>query len=172
MAFIAITPPGQAQGELADVYRRIAGARGAVAMVHQAQSLNPRVMAAHLDLYKAIMFQPSSLSRAEREAIGVAVSEANSCAYCVAHHHEALARLGGPPINPALLDWARRLARTPEDAGADDVARLRELGYDDRAILDTVLTVAYFSFVNRLVLGTGIELEPGFEQSCDPEFRG
>jgi AhpD family alkylhydroperoxidase len=172
MSFIATISPERAQGELAGLYERIAGARGAIAMVHQVQSLNPRVMAAHLDLYKAVMFQASPLTRAQREAIGIAVSEANGCAYCAAHHAEALARLGGPPVDPALLDWARRLARAPEHAGAADVALLRGLGLDDRAILDAVLTVAYFCFVNRLVLATGAQLEPGFEASCGPDFAG
>jgi len=40
----------------------------------------------------------------------------------------------------------------------------------DRAILDAVLTVAYFSFANRLVMGLGLALEPGFEETCRPEI--
>ncbi|MGH9162253.1 MAG: carboxymuconolactone decarboxylase family protein, partial [Vicinamibacteraceae bacterium] len=86
MAFITSIPPTQADADLADVYRHITASRGGVAAVHQAQSLNPQVLRAHLELYKAIMFQPSPLTRAQREAIGVAVSRANGCAYCVAHH--------------------------------------------------------------------------------------
>ena len=44
-------------------------------------SLNPRAMRAHLTLYRAIMFDDSGLSRAEREAIGVFVSALNDCHY-------------------------------------------------------------------------------------------
>jgi len=57
MAHITIVDPASATGELADLYTRIASARGGVADVHQVQSLNPRAMAAHLDLYRAILFQ-------------------------------------------------------------------------------------------------------------------
>jgi alkylhydroperoxidase family enzyme len=44
-------------------------------------SLNPEALAAHLELYRTIMFGRSGLSRAEREAIGVWVSAANDCQY-------------------------------------------------------------------------------------------
>ncbi|MPY89473.1 MAG: peroxidase [Luteitalea sp.] len=170
MAFITITPPEQSEGDLADVYRRVAASRGGVAAVHQVQSLNPRVLSAHLDLYHAIMFQPSPLSRAQREAIGVAVSRANGCAYCVAHHGETYARLGSPPVEPRLLLWAKRLAREPERASAADIDELRTLGLEDRAILDAIQTVAYFSYVNHLVLATGLHLEEDFEATCRPEL--
>jgi alkylhydroperoxidase family enzyme len=44
-------------------------------------SLNPEALAAHLALYRTIMFGSSGLSRAEREAIAVCVSAANDCHY-------------------------------------------------------------------------------------------
>jgi AhpD family alkylhydroperoxidase len=169
MPFIETVGPAEAEGALAEIYRRIAGARGAVAAVHQVQALNPAALEAHFELYKAIMFQPSPLGRATREAIAVAVSEANGCAYCVAHHREALDRLGGGARDPALLEWARRLARSPESASAADIEALRRLGLTDRAILDAILTVAYFSYVNRLVLATGLELEPDYRATCGSE---
>jgi len=168
MAWIATVPPEEATGELAALYQRIAGARGGVADIHQVQSLNPRVLAAHFEHYKALMFQPSSLSRAQREALAVAVSRANGCAYCEGHHSAALAQLpdGSIPLDPRISAWAERLARHPETSTAADIELLRAAGLDDRAILDAVLTVAYFSFVNRLVLATGLSLEPGFEVTC------
>ncbi|MDP8956438.1 MAG: carboxymuconolactone decarboxylase family protein [Actinomycetota bacterium] len=44
-------------------------------------STNREALEAHLLLYRTIMFGPSGLSRAEREAIGVCVSAANDCHY-------------------------------------------------------------------------------------------
>ncbi len=70
--------PADATGELKALYDRIAGARGGVAQIHQAQSLNPKALAAHFELYKTIMFQASPLTRADREALAVVVSRANS----------------------------------------------------------------------------------------------
>ncbi|MGE3885498.1 MAG: carboxymuconolactone decarboxylase family protein [Vicinamibacterales bacterium] len=169
MAWIETIAPARAQGDLAEMYRRIAGARGGVADIHQVQSLNPRVLAAHFEHYKAIMFQPSPLSRAQREALAVAVSRANGCEYCVGHHATALAQLPPDPLDPRLEAWAARVARTPEQCSAADLEELRAIGLSDRAILDAILTVAYFSFANRLVLATGLALEAGYEATCRPE---
>lgn len=44
-------------------------------------SLNREALAAHVRLYRAIMFGESPLSRVEREALAVAVSAANDCHY-------------------------------------------------------------------------------------------
>jgi len=44
-------------------------------------SLNAEALEAHVALYRVLMFGPSGLSRAEREAIAVAVSAADDCHY-------------------------------------------------------------------------------------------
>lgn len=164
--------PSEATGDLKELYDRIGGVRGGVAQIHQAQSLNPKILAAHFELYKALMFQSSPLSRADREAIAVVVSRANSCEYCAAHHGAALNLLGTESsLPPTVFEWAARLARTPEAVSTADVAVLRSAGLSDRAILDAVLTVAYFSFANRLVMGLGLALEDGFEATCRPDLE-
>lgn len=169
--WIQSVPPSAADGELKEIYDRIGGARGGVAAIHQAQALNPRVLATHFELYKALMFQPSPLTRGDREALAVAVSQANGCEYCAAHHGAALQQLGAGSSLPAqVFEWAERLARTPEAVSAADITTLREAGLSDRAILDAVLTVAYFSYANRLVMGLGLSLEEGFEATCRPDL--
>ncbi len=79
MARVKTIAPDEAEGELAEIYARLGGAR--VANILSVQSLNPPALAAHLELYRAIMFGPSPLSRAEREAVAVAVSATNGCHY-------------------------------------------------------------------------------------------
>jgi AhpD family alkylhydroperoxidase len=102
----------------------------------------------------------------------VAVSKANACEYCVAHHGAALAQLGRrSTLSAEVLEWAARLTRTPERIGSGDVQVLRNAGLSDRAILDAVLTVAYFAYANRLAMGLGLALEPGFEATCRPEIE-
>jgi AhpD family alkylhydroperoxidase len=118
------------------------------------------------------MFQPSPLSRADREALAVTVSRANSCQYCAAHHDAALAQLGTEStLPPQVHEWAARLARTPEAVSEADIQMLRAAGLSDRAILDAVLTIAYFSYANRLVMGLGLALESGFEATCRPDLN-
>ncbi len=163
--------PAESTGDLRELYERIGGARGGVAQIHQAQSLNPNVLATHFELYKAVMFLPSPLTRADREALAVTVSRANSCEYCAAHHGAALDQLGEEStLPPQVFEWAARLARAPETVSEPDVAMLRAAGLSDRAIFDAVAMIAYFSFANRLVMALGLTLEPGFESTCRPEL--
>ena len=57
-----------------------------------------------------------------------------------------------------LCDFAKRLSLTPsEDFGL--VEKLKTLDFSDAAILDATLVIAYFNFVNRIVLGLGVNLE-------------
>jgi len=65
-----------------------------------------------------------------------------------------------------LLLWASRAARDPAACCEADISGLRECGFDDRAILDATLTVAYFSFVNRIVLLLGVGLEEHYGRTC------
>jgi uncharacterized peroxidase-related enzyme len=183
MAWIETVAPDHAEGELAELYRAIGSARGGVADVHRVQSLNPRALKAHLEIYKAVVFARSPLGRKARERIAVVVSASNRCAYCVAHHSEALRQLGEssevvdslgrgeipvslPEADRALLRWAATTATEPSRSDEADIAELRRLDYDDRAILDAALTIAYFSFVNRLVLLLGVEVEDDYQTTC------
>lgn len=59
----------------------------------------------------------------------------------------------------ALLRYADKLTLTPSRVTPEDVAALREVGLDDRAIHDACAIVAYFAFVNRIADGLGVELE-------------
>ena len=63
------------------------------------------------------------------------------------------------PADRSMLDYAARLTRTPGEVTAADAERLREAGFDDRAIHDICAVTAYFAFVNRLADGLGVELE-------------
>ena len=59
----------------------------------------------------------------------------------------------------AMLDYAARLTREPWAMGEQDVKKLRDSGFDDRAVLDICQITAYYAYVNRLADGLGVELE-------------
>ena len=63
------------------------------------------------------------------------------------------------PADRAMLDYAVKLTRSPQDIGQDDARRLREVGFDDRGIHDICAITAYFAFVNRIADGLGVQLE-------------
>jgi uncharacterized peroxidase-related enzyme len=71
----------EASGELRGHYDAAIKRAGKVYNIVKAMSLNPAVLAASMDLYRAIMFGPSELTRAERELLAVVVSCANDCHY-------------------------------------------------------------------------------------------
>jgi alkylhydroperoxidase family enzyme len=80
-AWIETTGPAEADGLLAEVYSAIAGRSGSVANILRCQSLHPEALREHYILYRTLMFSRGALSRADREAIAVAVSAANGCHY-------------------------------------------------------------------------------------------
>ena len=72
---------GEATGELKREYDAAIARAGKVFNIVKAMCLRPGVLGRSIDLYKAIMFGPSELSRAERELLAVVVSRANDCHY-------------------------------------------------------------------------------------------
>jgi len=186
MPFIHLLDPDEAEDgtELAEFYERVAGKRGNVANVHQLASLHPPLGEAHLDLYMSLMYdREAGLDRRRREMIGVAVSRANDCEYCVTHHREALDSYEDdeklvdalaenpdtadlPDTDRALVDYALKITRKPASITAMDVEPLRERGFDDGDVLAAAIA-AYFNFVNRFNLGLGAEIESEEERKYD-----
>jgi uncharacterized peroxidase-related enzyme len=174
MPYIEVTNYEDSTGELRTIYDSLIASRGKLANVHMIQSLNPESIVKHMELYMTIMFGQSPLKRYQREMIGVVVSKANDCAYCISHHAEALnhfwkddRKLGTfiadfqqadiSEEDLALCHYAWKLTRKPwkqQDGSLAD--KLRRNDFSDRAILDASLVVSYFNFVNRLVISLGV----------------
>ena len=68
-----------------------------------------------------------------------------------------------PERERAMVNYALKLTRTPAAMQQEDLKPLRDVGLDDREILDLAMVVAYYAYVNRLADGLGVELEPGRE---------
>jgi uncharacterized peroxidase-related enzyme len=81
MAWIETVAPEKAEGLLGRIYQGAIKRAGRVFGVLRLQSLNPSTLRSSTELYGAIMFGESPLSRAEREMIAVVVSKANDCHY-------------------------------------------------------------------------------------------
>jgi uncharacterized peroxidase-related enzyme len=56
----------------------------------------------------------------------------------------------------AMLDYAGKLTQDATLVGAADHARLRSLGFDDRAILQVTLIAAWFNYINRVADALGV----------------
>ena len=77
MAYIGIIEPDEAEGQLKAVYDQAER----VYNILKIMSRSPDALKASMDLYKATMFGPSELSRAQREMLAIVVSAANHCHY-------------------------------------------------------------------------------------------
>jgi uncharacterized peroxidase-related enzyme len=177
MAWIKTIDESEAKGELQKLYEQVKNKRGKLANIMKIQSLNPKAMKAHMDLYMRLMFGKSGLSRQEREIIAVVVSAANGCEYCINHHAQALdhywkdeAKLNALIADPKSLDLSERvdnmidyvvqLTTKPSELTSSQINRLKDTGFSDEDILNINMIAAYFNFVNRIALGLGVEFTP------------
>ena len=111
--------------------------------------------------------EASALTKAEREMIVVATSGVNHCQYCVVAHGAILRIYAKNPlvadqvaidhrkadISPrqkAMLDFAVKLARTPEAVAEPDRAALRAHGFSEEDIWDIGAITAFFALSNRM----------------------
>jgi uncharacterized peroxidase-related enzyme len=177
MPNIQVVQPEEATGELRKIYDDLERSRGQIAEVHKIQSLRPKSIVKHMELYMEIMFSRSALSRAQREMMAVVVSAENNCAYCVRHHGSALNKywrndekvdqlsddhsgLKLSEIDQQLCKLAVALTAAPSSDKCQNInRRLKKSGLSDAAFLDATLVIAYFNFVNRIVLNHQVELE-------------
>jgi alkylhydroperoxidase family enzyme len=81
MPYIRLVDESDADGPLREEYDAAIGRAGKVFNILKAMSLNPPVLHASMELYKAIMFGESGLSRRERELLATVTSSEQSCHY-------------------------------------------------------------------------------------------
>ncbi len=196
MTWITTISYEAAEGALKKLYERVKGPDNNVDNIMLAHSLRPHTMEGHMALYKHVLHNSrNTLLKSYLETIGVYVSLLNECRYCVDHHYSGLLRLlnddeRGAVIRAALdarnpaaaftgkelagLNYAQKLTTQPAQLAAEDIATLRQAGFDDGEILEINQVTAYFAYANRTVLGLGIHTEgdivglsPG--DSADPK---
>src|SRR5271167_1585715 len=88
------TPEGELPDDIREIYEQSRAKLGFVPNVFRAYSRRPEHFRAFMHYHDVLMRGPSGLSRAEREAIVVAVSSENLCQYCMVAHGAALRVIG------------------------------------------------------------------------------
>jgi uncharacterized peroxidase-related enzyme len=81
VAHLDLIDPDDATGPLRDEYDAAVARAGRVYNIVRSMSLRPGVLKRSMEMYKAIMFGPSALSRADRELLATVVSATNDCYY-------------------------------------------------------------------------------------------
>ena len=153
-----------------DIQDRIAAVQeksGFVPNVFLAMTHRPDEFRAFFAYHDALMEKPGNLTKAEREMIVVATSNANECQYCVVAHGAILRIRAKDPliadqvainyrkadITPrqrAMLDYAMKVSARAYEVDEADRAELRDHGFTDDDIWDIGAISAFFGMSNRI----------------------
>ena len=66
------------------------------------------------------------------------------------------------PISPqdrVMLDYVVKLTSDATKVWKDDIERLRDVGFDDRGILQITLIASWFNYINRVADALGVGRE-------------
>ena len=140
---------------------------GFVPNVFLALAHRPDEFRAFFAYHDALMEKEGGLTKAEREMIVVATSNANQCQYCVVAHGAILRiRAKNPlvadqvavnyrkaditPKQKAMLDFAMKVCLRSGEIDDADFERLRGHGFTDEDIWDIGGISAFFGLSNRM----------------------
>ena len=152
--------PESATGKAKELFDAVQGKLGMVPNMTRAMANSPAVLDGYLQLSGALA--KGKLPAKTREEIALAVSQANSCDYCLAAHSTIGKMVGLSPDQvhdsrlgtavdsktDALIRFARKLVESRGRATDSDIAAVRNAGFDDAAIGEVVAHVALNVFTN------------------------
>lgn len=140
--------------------------------------LNPDEYVGFLHFKGSLFNEKCYLTDAEKEMIGIVVSAANSCTFCLTTHGDILRGLLGDPrlvdalsynyraadLNTrqrALCDYAYFVTVYPREIDIDQVEKLRAAGLNDHEVLEAAYVAGFFNYTNRWVSTIRPEPNPG-----------
>jgi len=132
-----------------------------------------------IEYHEVVLRGPSPFTDAERELIAGFVSTLNGCGYCTGVHVAAAENMGAPAgqiarlaADPNLKDadarmrpvlsYARKLTERPASVTQEDLDAILAAGWDPSAVFYAAATTALFNFMNRLVEGMRIHMDPAY----------
>lgn len=160
-------PESDLPGDIRAVYEKNREKIGFVPNVFRAYARRPEHFRAFMAYHDVLMKGEGNLSRAEREAIVVAVSSENRCLYCMVAHGAALRVLGKDPVlaeqiannwrtadlSPrmrAMLAFATRVNQPGYTPSEHEIDELHLAGFGNDDIWDIAAIAGFFGFSNRM----------------------
>ena len=173
MSWVPSVSKEQASPEVKRIYEFLSENWGFVPNYFLALGSNPQFLQDQVSLFTHVMFEERALPKIVKEQVALVVSGINLSNYCLAAHLEILGRLGidksmsrklaldyrNASVEPKVMElfrFADKLTRRPADIEKPDVDRLREAGWGDAAILETMLVVSLYACANRFSAGVGL----------------
>lgn len=168
MAFIDTVRAADATGEVRAMYEQQEGKYGYVPHYATVFSHRPHVMKLWADLQYGIR---RDMDKRRFELVTVAAAMAIRSTYCSLAHGTALQQFYSSaevlaivsesdqsPLTDAeieMMRFAGKVATRASDTSADDVAKLKQLGFDDAEIFDIAATATARCFFAQLCEGLG-----------------
>lgn len=179
MSWIKIINYEDAKSRLKKIYDKIKGPNNNIDNVLLIHSLRPHTLVGHMTLYKNVLHNSNNtLPKWYLEAIGVYVSYLNECDYCFHHHFVGFKRLyakddESEKFRIAVVEdrldtvfqgkylagckYAKRLTLQHNTITEKNIIELRNSGFSDGEILEINQVTSYFNYVNRSVVGLGVD---------------
>jgi uncharacterized peroxidase-related enzyme len=140
---------------------------GFVPNVFLALAYRPDEFRAFFAYHDALMDKQGGITKAEREMIVVATSNANQCQYCVVAHGAILRIRAKNPLiadqvainyrkaditdrQKAMLDFAMKVSARAHEVGDKDIETLKTHGFSEDDAWDIAAIAAFFGLSNRL----------------------
>lgn len=140
---------------------------GFVPNVFLTLAYRPDEFRAFFAYHDALMDKPGPITKAEREMIVVATSNANQCQYCVVAHGAILRIRAKNPLiadqvavnyrkaditerQKAMLDFAMKVSARAYEVGDADIELLKTHGFSEDDVWDIAAIAAFFGMSNRL----------------------
>ena len=181
MSWIKIIDYKNSESRLRKIYDKIKGPNDNVDNVLLIHSLRPHTLIGHMTLYKNVLHNSNNtLPKWHLEALGVYVSCLNKCDYCFEHHYAGFKRLyandtQAEKFRIAVIEdnlaaffegqylmgseHAKQLTLSHHTITEEDIQELRSAGFSDGEILELNQVTSYFNYVNRTVVGLGVNTE-------------
>ena len=140
----------------------------------QCFATHPPLLEHMIGLAETMLFSEGALGRLEKELLGTFLSASNQCEYCADSHGSFLRMHGGsdalleaafscnassPDLSSreqALLTFAGKVNKHSEAVSPPDVEELRQHGFSDLQIAETIHLTALFAAFNRVVNAFGL----------------
>lgn len=171
MPHVPLIDRDAATGSVKEQFDQIASAFGGVPAMFRAVANSPAALASMWGSFAA--FGGGALGPALSEQIAVAVADRNSCEYCLAAHtalgtkaglsRDALAAAqdgrSDDPRTAALLGFAVKLVDERGGISPDDVQAVRDQGWSDEQIVETIGQVALNLFTNYVNIALEVPVD-------------
>ena len=175
MAYIRIPRMEEIDKELQTQLKAAEKKMGEIGEIPRMLALRPDIYNATTTIFRTLMVNRTELDRHIKERIAILVSKENGCDICVGEHEriakmlgmseeqvndtiEGLAKMKLPKKERVLLEFCIKSAgKENYKILQTDIDRLRDAGYSDTQILESVAIVGYFNYINTITnsLGAG-----------------